>query len=144
MSDLYFVDTNIFVYRRDRNAGEKQRAADAWIRFLWRSERGRISTQVLSEYYVTVTQKLIPGLPREQARAEVVELSSWGPLALSVAVVIRALEIQDRFQLSYWDSLIAAAAQVSGCRVLLSEDLQDGLDIEGTVVQNPFLYAPPA
>lgn len=143
MSELYFVDTNVFVYRRDLRAGEKQARADAWLGYLWRARAGRISTQVLSELYVTLTQKLSPGLPPPAAREEIADLASWDPLSLSYSVIERAFDVQRRFQLSYRDSLIAAAAQLSSSAYLLSEDLQDGLDLDGPVVRNPFLHAPP-
>jgi predicted nucleic acid-binding protein len=64
MSAPIFVDTNILVYALDAGAREKQRQAAAWTESVWRSGRGRVSTQVLHEFYVTVTQKLRPGLDR--------------------------------------------------------------------------------
>lgn len=60
-----FVDTNVLVYARDISEPEKQRRASEWLAHLWRSREGRLSVQVLQEYYVTLTQKLKPGLPRE-------------------------------------------------------------------------------
>lgn len=55
-----FVDTNALVYVRDSAAPDKQQAAAAWMRHLWQRRLGRLSTQVLNEYYVTVTRKLVP------------------------------------------------------------------------------------
>lgn len=77
MSGLTFVDSNILVYRHDLKEGAKQLAAQAWLSYLWESRRGRISWQVLEEFYVNATHKLKPGLPPELAREEVRDLASW-------------------------------------------------------------------
>lgn len=60
MPDLVFVDTNVLVYARDAARAEKQARAAAWMRHLWESRTGRLSFQVLQEYYVTVSAKLRP------------------------------------------------------------------------------------
>lgn len=78
-----FVDTNVLVYARDARDPRKQTAAAEWLAELWASRRGRISAQVLQEYYVTVTAKLDPGLSLEEAREDVIALRSWHPLAPS-------------------------------------------------------------
>jgi len=79
MSAKCFVDTNILVYRRDSTETEKQPKAEEWLRQLWVNKSGRISTQVLNEYYVTVTQKLKPGLSKESARRDIRALAVWQP-----------------------------------------------------------------
>ncbi len=71
MSVNCFVDTNILVYTRDSSEPEKQPVAKQWLAHLWERECGRISAQILNEYYVTVTQKLKPGLSKEQARSDI-------------------------------------------------------------------------
>ena len=75
-----FVDTNVLVYARDASERDKQRRASAWMAHLWRTGSGRLSVQVLQEYYVTVTRKLQPGLPKKDARADVQDLLAWKPL----------------------------------------------------------------
>ena len=72
MTELVFVDTNVLVYARDAAAGEKQSRAAAWMVYLWRGRTGRVSFQVLQEYYVTLTRKLKPGLHQEADRKSVV------------------------------------------------------------------------
>lgn len=109
---------------------------------LWRSRRGRVSGQVLSEFYVNVTQKLKPGLERDVARGDVVALSEWQPVAIDHRVFEHAWHLQDRYGLSFWDVLIVGAALVSGCPYLLTEDLQDGQDLAGVRVVSPFLHRP--
>lgn len=142
MSAPIFVDTNILVYALDAGAGEKQRQAAAWTESVWRSGRGRVSTQVLHEFYVTVTQKLRPGLDRSAARVEVRGLMSWRPVQLDEVMLESAWDVQDRFQLSFRDALIVAAARAAGCGYLLTEDLQDGQMLDDLRIVNPFLHQP--
>jgi len=137
-----FVDSNVLVYVRDSAHRDKQRQAEAWMAELWRSRRGRVSTQVLSEFYVNATQKLRPGLDRETARADVRALLAWQPLDLDSRVFEEAWGIQDRDKLAFWDALIVAAAKVGGCGYVLTEDLQHGQKIAGVRVVNPFRSLP--
>ena len=65
MSDRFFVDTHLLVYSRDASEPEKQPQAMKWMIRLWSDQSGRLSFQVLQEYYLTVTHKLTPGLPTE-------------------------------------------------------------------------------
>ena len=139
-----FVDTNVLVYTRDSTEPEKQGLAQAWISQIWTSRAGCTSVQVLNEFYVTVTRKLNPAMPAADARADVVDLQAWDPVPLSAGLLNQAWAIEDRFRLSYWDSLIVAAAQSSGCSHLLTEDLQDAFDIGGVTVVNPFIHPPEA
>jgi predicted nucleic acid-binding protein len=139
---LVFVDTNVLVYARDASEGDKQRRASEWISALWETRRGRISTQVLQEFYVTVTRKLDPGLEPADARSEIEDLAAWRPLANDQTLMAAAWEIEDRHGLSWWDSLIVAAAQQLDCRFLLTEDLGAGRDLDGVTVVDPFARAP--
>lgn len=67
MSDNLFVDTTILVYYRDSSESEKQLIAENWLTALWKNKLGRISFQVLNEYYIAVTRKLNPGLEPQPA-----------------------------------------------------------------------------
>lgn len=133
-----FVDTNVLVYARDASDPEKHAAARGWMEHLWATSSGRLSVQVLQEFYVTVTRKLRPGLPHDEARADVRDLVAWRPLRVDEAMLEAAWRVEDRFGLSFWDSQIVAAAQVAGCSTVLTEDLQHGLDIDGLQVADPF------
>jgi len=144
MAGDVFVDTNILVYSRDASEPEKQRKSKAWLADLWASRRGRLSYQVLLEFYVTVTEKLDPGLDRESARKEIRTFLPWRPVATDAGVVEGAWRIQDRHRLSWWDSLIVSAAQAAGCEYLLTEDLQDDLALGPLRVVNPFRISPEA
>ncbi|MFZ4778914.1 MAG: PIN domain-containing protein [Terrimicrobiaceae bacterium] len=138
MKDRYFVDTNILVYARDAGAGSKQNQADALIRKLWDSREGRLSVQVLNEYFVTVTRKLTPGMTPEAAWRDVETFRAWEPLALDWMLIATAHKIFGRFSLSWWDALIVAAAEAGGCHTLYSEDLQAGATYGEVRVVNPF------
>jgi predicted nucleic acid-binding protein len=142
MTDLYFVDTNILVYARDSSELEKQPLAAEWLEHLWKTNRGRLSYQVLQEYYQVVTRKLSPGLSRDAARQDVIDLLSWRPQQVDHQVLERAWSVEDIHGLSWWDSLIVAAALRSGARYLLTEDLQADQDFGGLVVANPFDRSP--
>lgn len=142
MGTSVFVDTNVFVYARDASQPAKQPAAARWVDVLWSAGAGRTSTQVLSEYYVTVTRKLTPGLSTLAARDDVADLGAWKPLATDERLIGSAWSIEDRYGLSWRDSLVVAAADHLGCAYLLTEDLQDGQTIEGTTVVDPFRHEP--
>ncbi len=141
MIDAVFVDTNVLVYARDASESAKQARAAEWMQRLWQERRGRISMQVLQEYYVTVTQKLKPGLSPLSARADVRALMSWEPIEAG-DLMPRAWHVQDTYKLSFCDSLIVAAAQVADATVLLTEDLSDGQMYGDVRVVNPFVHDP--
>ena len=138
MTGPFFVDMNILVYARDESESEKQPQARQWLEFLWKTHQGRISTQVLQEYYQVVTRRLRPGLQRDIAREDIRDLMSWRPIAVDRQVMEQAWAAEDRFQLSWWDALIVGAARQLGCRYLLTEDLQDGQDLDGLSIVDPF------
>lgn len=137
MTALVFVDTNVLIYAVDEAHPKKQAAAAAWRAALWKTQRGRVSFQVLQEFYVKVTQKWPE--TSGQARAEVRDLLTWNPVAVNSDMMESAWKLQDRFRFSFWDSLIVAAAQAAECRYLLTEDLQHDQELDGLTVVNPFL-----
>ncbi len=141
MTGPVFVDTNVLVYARDTSEPAKQARAADWIANLWASRQGRLSTQVLQEFYVTVTRKLDPGMDLLEAREDVNNLLAWRPIAMDPVLLQRAWDVQDRFELSFWDALIVAAAHFTGCRYLLSEDLNAGQELDDLRVVNPFSTA---
>src|SRR5512143_843552 len=134
-----FVDTNVFIYARDAGEAAKQPLAIAWLEHLWRERLGRTSVQVLSEFYVNVTRTLVPGLSPDVAWDDVTALLNWRPQPIDDALLLRGREVERRFRLSWWDSLVVAAAQLQDCTLLLSEDLQDGAVFGGVTVRNPFV-----
>ncbi len=133
-----FVDSNVLVYARDTTDPVKHDRAQEWMRHLWETGTGRLSVQVLQEFYVTTTRKLRPGLSPHEARADVRDLLAWRPVAIGPMGLESAWSIEERFGLSFWDSLIVAAAQMADCDVLLTEDLQHGSELDGLRVVDPF------
>jgi predicted nucleic acid-binding protein len=136
MTELVFVDTNVLIYALDTVDPRKQEAAQTWRAALWKSRRGRISFQVLQEFYVKATKKWPAS--GNAIRGEVRDLLSWRPVVADAGIVEHGWKIQDRYQLSFWDSLIVSAAKAASCRYLLTEDLQPGQDLDGLLVVNPF------
>lgn len=142
MTERYFVDTNVLVYARDTAVGQKQHRASEWMEHLWRTQSGRVSFQVLQEFFVTVTRKLRPGMDFAEAQKAVRRLFAWDPASIDNAVLEQAWTIQARYDVSFWDALVIATALLQKCERLLTEDLQDGQDFEGLVVANPFRHEP--
>jgi predicted nucleic acid-binding protein len=141
-ADSYFVDTNVLLYSYDRRDPVKHLKSGEWVDHLWASGMGRISWQVLHEFYSNVIRKA--GVPVAEARDAVIGFAPWHPGGADFDLVQRAWYWMDRAQLSYWDALIMASAHRQGCRWLLSEDFQHGRDYEGVRVINPFTESPPS
>jgi predicted nucleic acid-binding protein len=139
---LCFVDSNLLVYTRDSSNPVKQQTALKWMTALWQSQRGRLSTQVLNEFYVVVTRKLKPTVISAIARKDVQDLMRWQPIAIDSQVIEKAWIVQDDFHLSWWDSLIVASAQIANCQYLLTEDLQHNQQLDSIKVINPFIVLP--
>lgn len=138
MTGPCFVDANVFVYVIDARDARKHARAQEWLGWLWRERLGRTSVQALSEYYAVASRKL--SIPREAAWSYALKLAAWDPQPIDLAVILRAREIEDRYRLSWWDSMIVAAAQLQECRILLTEDLQDGMTFGTVRVADPFLH----
>jgi predicted nucleic acid-binding protein len=136
--NLTFIDTNILVYAYDADAGDKHIKAQAVVKECWENESGIISTQVLQEFYVTVTRKLSSPIPPQAARDVIQTYRAWSMFRPTIEDIISSSELEQRYQLSFWDALIVIAAQVSGAAILVSEDLQDGQQIGSIKVANPF------
>jgi predicted nucleic acid-binding protein len=131
-----FVDTNVAVYVHDHGSPDKRRRAVA----LFESPPDRlvVSTQVLSEFYWTVTRKLDPPLAADPAREALRELATLPVVAVDRGLVLSAADTATRHQLALWDALIVEAAVRGGCERLFTEDLNDGQEIRGVLVENPF------
>lgn len=132
-----FLDTNVLVYSDDPRDPAKQAKALGLIEDYLRRREGVVSLQVLQEYFVSATGKLRldPGLARQ--RVEV--FARFHVAVPAVADILAAIDMHRLHGFSYWDALILRMARQSGCRVLLSEDLQHGQVIDGVRIVNPFL-----
>jgi len=137
MSDRIFVDTNILVYAHDLSAGDRHAKASAVIESLWETETGVISTQVLQEFYVTVTRKIKNPLKPDEAREIIRNYLAWPVQTNDPETTIRASEIEEKSSLSFWDALIVAAALRLQAQKIITEDLNHGQIIEGIFIENP-------
>lgn len=139
MSVDCFLDTNVMIYAYDLEAEYKHKIAKEIVRDFWDNRGALISTQVLQEFYVNVTRKIPRPLSLAKARSIIEQYQVWPIINNNTKSIIRASEIQERYQLSFWDSLIISSAEIGGAKVVLSEDLSHNQYIAGICVQNPFL-----
>lgn len=137
MSGVAFVDSNVLIYAHDLDAGVKRERAVAKLRELWGSGTGRLSVQVLQEFYVNAIQKLATPIARSTAREIVKTYGVWVRHATTVDTVTRATEICDLARISFWDALIVASAEDVAADEILSEDLNAGQSIVGIRIVNP-------
>jgi len=134
-----FVDTNVLVYAYDICAGVKRDIARQILVELWASGKGVLSVQVLQEFFVTITKKVERPLGLAEVRETVADLLKWEVVANDGESILRAIAIHERHKLSFWDSMIIQAAVKAGATTLLTEDLGDGIAVEGLKIKNPFL-----
>ncbi len=134
-----FFDTNILVYMFDQDAPEKKAKAQALLQKENWAGRTLLSTQVVQEFYVTVTRKLKVSLEPEVAEEVVQQLIVLPLVEISCRHILAAISRSRKWQFSFWDALIVEAAIQGGASVLYSEDLQDGQVIENLEIKNPFL-----
>jgi predicted nucleic acid-binding protein len=139
MTGKTFVDTNVLIYAHDLDAGPRRQRAAECLTELWNTRDGRLSTQVLQEFYVNVTQKIKVPLSKSAAREVIRNYTPWVESAITPATVVRASEIGEIWQISFWDGMILAAAEQDHAAQLLSEDLTHGQLIAGVRIVNPFL-----
>lgn len=135
MAGRTFVDTNVFLYAFDTSETDKRTRA---VEVLASTPDIIISTQVLNEFYSAATHKLEPPLPPAVAKAAVEQLTGHACVPVDADLVLRAILIGQRWQLSHWDALMVAAARQAGCERLLTEDLADGAVYDGLRIENPF------
>jgi predicted nucleic acid-binding protein len=134
---MRFVDTNVLLYAISAAPSEADKADRA--RTLLRQRDLALSVQVLQEFYAQATRPTAPTrLGHDEATAFLGPLRRYPIQPGTLELFEAALAIRARRQISYWDAAIVAAAKLLGCDELLTEDLQDGLDIDGVLVVDPF------
>lgn len=136
MTARCFVDSNVLVYADDRRAGPKRERARELIREVVGTKTGVLSLQVLQEYFAVATRKL--GISAASARRRVDLYSRLDVVILGVNDLLGAIDLHRLHGFSIWDSLVIRAALNGGCRILYSEDLQEGRRVDGLQVVNPF------
>jgi predicted nucleic acid-binding protein len=141
MSDVVFVDSNILIHAHDADAGDKRDRAAEKLRELWESGTGRLSVQVLQEFYVNVTRKLSTPVSRSTAREVVSSYGAWVREPTTADTVVRAIDIAEMTQLMFWDALIVASAEAMQATHIYSEDLNTEQTIAGVKIVNPLAVA---
>jgi len=136
---VYFVDTNILVYAYDNSAGQKHQFAEQFLGQFWENGNGCLSIQVLQEFYVSVTRKIIYPLDHFTARQIVSNLTHWRLFIPEGNDLLLAIDLQQSYRISFWDALVVHSAARLGCKQLFSEDLSHGEIYGGVQVTNPFL-----
>ena len=134
-----FIDSNVFVYLFDETDLGKQQAAQSLIYAVLRKGSAQISFQVVQETLNVITRKLPVPLTCEHAQQffDQTLLPLW-EINANGTLYKRGLEIQKRYQFSFYDSLIIAAALQARCNTWFSEDMQHGQQIDGLTLKNPF------
>ena len=130
----FFLDTNVLLYAASSAKSEQYKRTKA--RELLASDGVGLSIQVQAEIYVNATAKF--KLSHETAVAILESLDAYPIQPVTESVFWAALQIKERYQLSYWDSAILAAALELGCHTVYSEDLNHGQVYAGVRVINPF------
>jgi len=133
-----FVDTNVLLYAYDTSAGRKHERAADFVAALGRTRSGVISVQVLQEFYVNVTRKVVVPLAPADARERLRVLARWPLYSPLPDDVVSASEIAESAQLSFWDAMMVHSAAQMGCDLLWSEDLSSGQRIRTVTVADPF------
>ncbi len=136
MTSKVFIDTNILVYSVDTCDPTKQTAARSLLKEIAFRNNGVLSTQVLQEFYVTITQKL--GINPLDAKALLVPLENIETVVVTSPLIRKAADISILNNISFWDALIVAAANDAGCKTVYTEDLNHKQTIENISIINPF------
>jgi predicted nucleic acid-binding protein len=125
------------MYAHDTSAGEKHDRAKALVEVLWRDRTGVVSTQVLQELSVNLRKKVRRPLDPKATRDIVADYLTWQVIVNGGESILEAIDLEMRYQISFWDALVVQAAQASGAETLYSEDLSDGQKYGSVKVINP-------
>jgi len=131
-----FLDTNVLVYATASDPSEADKRETA-LRLIEREEFA-LSAQVLQEFFVTVTRKVERPMTPERALEWIEQFEVFPCMPVDAALVKIAIEISQRYRISYWDGAVVGAALRAGAATLYSEDLNDGQEYDGVRVVNPF------
>ena len=137
-----FLDTNVLVYAFDRDAGRKREIASDLVARLKKNSLGCVSIQVLMEFFIVATRKMVMPIPSKSCRVILSNLAAWNVFSPLPADVLRAVEISETYQIHFWDAMIVRAASALRAQILWTEDLADGQVYEGVPVRNPFSALP--
>ncbi len=137
MTAQFFADTNILLYAGSQHPDDASKRVIA-LQLLRQGDLG-FSAQVMQEYYDVAYRKGRLGISREEALTALQAIARRPVAPITADLVLQAAQLSGRFNLSYWDAAIVAAALELGCHTLYSEDFSHGQDFDGLKVVNPFL-----
>lgn len=132
------MDTHVLVYAYDRHDSRKQQIAQALLTEGIAKENAVLSIQVLGEFYNVVTRQIKEPMTPDEAHNAVLLFGNLPVQDIDFAMVKRAIDTHKVYRISYWDALVVAAAERTGCRQILTEDLNDGQKYHGVFASNPF------
>lgn len=138
MKERVFLDTNVLVYLFDADAPAKQERARALLSIQELRAQMILSTQVLQEFYVSVTRKLANPLDPDTALKAVQDLAVFPVVQIDTPLILLAIRRSRTAKVSFWDALILESALVAGTTLLYSEDFQDGAVFGKLRIENPF------
>jgi predicted nucleic acid-binding protein len=131
--DRIFLDSNILLYLVGKSADIKKQIVQNLI-----SPEQFISTQVVVENVNVCLKKFNLNKPDAFSHGKNL-LQNFNIILVDTDIIKNSFVLSERYQLSYWDSLIIASAPLNNCNILYSEDMQDGMVIEDTLtIKNPF------
>jgi len=133
-----FFDTNVLVYAFDHTERAKSAVAQRLLAECIARSDAFLSTQVLQEFFTTVTRKLSTPLPHREAERAVREFAKLPIVNADATLILEAIALSERYLISLWDALIVQAALRAGAGILYTEDLQDGQVFESLTIRNPF------
>lgn len=139
MTARFFVDTNVLAYAAS-NASADQTKREVALELLDRTDLS-VSGQVLAEFYVVATSPSKLNLTHAEAVVLLTALAGIPTCPITRELVLEAVELRERYRISYWDGAIIAAAKRVGCTMVFSEDLNPGQSYDGVTVVNPFVAA---
>lgn len=139
MSARFFIDTNIWVYAHDKQDPVKQQIAQKIILNGLEREEMVLSTQVVHEFFVTITRKIKEPLAHARTKQEVEYLKQAEIIENDLEMSFQAMDFCHKNRISFWDALIIVAAQSAECEILYSEDMQHGRKHAHLTIINPFL-----
>ncbi len=131
-----FIDTNIIVYANDARDKDKQAIAIEVVKHHIEAHTGVISTQVLQEYAHVALNRLHQ--KQNVVLRQLILLETLEVIQQTPALIRRAVELKAAYQINFWDACIIGAAENSGCKTILSEDLNHGQFYSGIRLENPF------
>jgi predicted nucleic acid-binding protein len=142
MAMAVFVDSTTILYTQDRRFPAKQERSTRWLRSLLSSQRMVLNLQVLNETYAVVSRKADFAHWRPTVRAFIQDSLVCTTPPLDAGALGEAWALEDRYRISFRDSMVLVSANRAGCAYFLSEDLNDGQLYDAVRAINPFRHTP--